>query len=260
MNLPAWHPAYTKTEELPLWHPALLEQPSYWFQKGWVTINGNHILMGEDGNPTGRSHGANSHIAGHEMNGAMEVGGHSFALNKAEQAFANQKDLQLLQLHEGTSRLGTFSTMNMAKPVIQLNTGQIESHGASADATFYHEFGHFVDNMSQAPVDQFSPSLLSNTKEFRSIMRAEKTAIVANRLARGTLSKKFTMAQIGDFVTGTPVKSTTGRDLFMNARHLKYLTSSAEVFSEAYGQYRTAPAMLKETAPRAYNFVSSALK
>ena len=62
MNLQPWHPAFIeKNNDLPQWHPALLDERSVWVQKGWITVNGRHILI-DDNNKGGASKGSRANV------------------------------------------------------------------------------------------------------------------------------------------------------------------------------------------------------
>lgn len=74
MKLPSWHPAYINKADasLPEWHPAFLPAPSVWFSKEWVTINGNHVLIGEDAGGAAAARGA---VAGAVAGNTKDNGG-----------------------------------------------------------------------------------------------------------------------------------------------------------------------------------------
>lgn len=88
MNLPTWHPAFIKASDaLPEWHPASLQEPSIWLQKGWVTMNGQHVFIGEDGEQQGKFHAAGAHEGGTAADGNT-VSWKASGTEKEAEAFA----------------------------------------------------------------------------------------------------------------------------------------------------------------------------
>lgn len=267
-NLPTWHPAnFTRPDNLgyiQTLFKANNSPASYipdLFEKGWVTINGNHIFINDDGSH-GSSHSQESHyggLAAHkgEVASQMAVGDKNFPLNKDEQDFVGRVGIVTRNNNlKGAVGL-TSSAYNGNSPMIEMDMAAIDKAQTDPNATFYHELGHAIDSYQESTQNP-NGSLryagkMSNSAAFFHAVKDEKTSIVAERISRLPASSAFSPSTLQAIASGK-IESAGGK------AYLSYVKSNTEMFADSYGQYRTTPARFQQVAPKTYQYMSTVFK
>lgn len=153
-----------------------------------------------------------------------------------------------------------------------------KNEGRSAEdieATFRHEYGHFIDaKFRDYKGKQYYgykdgvkgwhtmevPDYLSKTPEFIKAFTKNARQVVINRLKRDPQLKKLDDKQIDDLLSGIRIPAGDGKVFQLSASYRKYLRSNSEVFADAYSQFRTMPEEVKKTMPEVYEYFSTIVK
>lgn len=258
-NLPTWHPANFKQSNSIDYIKTLFvtaNSPTAYipdlFQKDWVTINGNHVFINEDGSYR-EGHSASSHDGGVaadrkgvEPDKKVTVGDKTFPLTNSEQAVMDKVGVTV---RNNSNYMGAFGVtdnpLNGDSPTINMDMQAISKYNTDPNATFYHEFGHVVD------AHQSDSGAVNASAQWQNAVAGEVPAIITNRIARSPSGTGLTNETISAIANGSPSQL---KGMGISTEYMDYLRSPKEVFADAYGQYRTAPALLEKTAPNTYAY------
>jgi hypothetical protein len=164
-------------------------------------------------------------------------------------------------------RYGEYSTKDIE---IRYGKSSLERHPKQIEATFRHEYGHFIDaTFRDYKGKQYYgfkdgvkgwhtvevPDYLSQDMEFVKAFRGDNARrVILNRLKRDEQLSKLKDSELETLLSGGKIPAEGNRYYALSASYRKYLRSSSEVFADAYSQFRTMPEVVKETMPEVYNY------
>lgn len=141
---------------------------------------------------------------------------------------------------------------------------------ADVEATFRHEYGHFIDaQFRDYKGKQYygfkdgvkgwhtipTPDYLSKDLEFINAFKGDSAKkIIINRLKRDEQLAKLKDEELETLLRGGKIPTGDNRHYALSASYRKYLRSNSEIFADAYSQFRTMPEVVKATMPEVYNY------
>lgn len=197
----------------------------------------------------------------------MTFVGQEIKLNNLESKIAEQTNLKIIAL-QGRTANRVYGQYNPNFNTIGYGKATATRSAAHNKQTFYHEVGHMIDNHAlpkdivqrtygNVPTNHEIANFLSKKPEFIEAIAPYKYDIIETRLKRGNDNwQKLDKEAVKTVILGgkIPIEGTTNRYYYLTPAHRKYMRSASEMFAEAYGQYRTEPALTKKTMPKLFEY------
>lgn len=201
----------------------------------------------------------------------VEYAGKAQELTPFETDLMKRRDLKIEGEIKGYHKNKAYGMYETSTNTILSGAKNEGRTAENIEATFRHEFGHFIDAQFKDYSTQEWKSYLggvertqqrkvinylSHTSEFIEAFKTNGNArkVILNRLKRDEHLGKLKEDEIDSLLSGGKVPAGNNRHYALSASYRKYLRSNSEVFADAYSQFRTMPEVVKTTMPEVYNY------
>lgn len=200
----------------------------------------------------------------------VEYAGKQMELTPFETDLMKRRDLTIGAEVTGRRKNRVYGEYSASDNEIRYGKRVMERKPADIEATFRHEFGHFIDaQFRDYKGKQYygfkggvkgwhtipSPDYLSKDMDFINAFKGSNARqVIINRLKRDENLGKLKDEELDTLLSGGKIPTKDNRYYQLSASYRKYLRSPSEVFADAYSQFRTMPEVVKATMPEVYEY------